>query len=65
MAAKWINWQHQLRNGQGGSDKDNGNTDANDDAETRTMATTAMAAGSIGINAGTDVAAALHQGLMT
>jgi hypothetical protein len=65
VAVGWINWQGQLRNGRGCSDKDNGNTNNNKDAETTTTTTTTMVAGSIGINTGMKAAAALHQGLTT
>jgi hypothetical protein len=65
MAAQWINWRHQLRNGRGGSDKDNGDTNDNDNAEMTTTTTTTMAAGSVGINARMDAAAVLHQGSTT
>jgi hypothetical protein len=48
----------------GGSDDNNGNNDDDDDdAEMMTMMTrTSMAAGTVGINAGMDTAAVLHQG---
>ncbi len=66
VVACQINWRCQLRNGQGGSDEDNGNAGNKDDVETTTTTTTTtMAAESIRINAGTDVAAALCQGLTT
>jgi hypothetical protein len=60
VAAQQLNWWHQLRNGQGGSDNDNGDTN---NAKTTTMTTIIMATGSVGINAGTDAAAVLHQEL--
>ncbi len=64
MAAWWINWRHQLCNGQGGSDEDNGNADDNGNVETTTMTTTTTAVGNAGINTGMDAAAAIHQGSM-
>jgi hypothetical protein len=65
VAAQWINWRRQLRNGQGGSDKDNSDANNDNDAETKTTTTTTTALGSVGINAGTDAAAAIRQGSTT
>ncbi len=60
VAARQINWQHQLRNGPGGSDEDANN---DNDADMMTMTTTTSMAGSIRIIAGMDTAAVLRQGL--
>ncbi len=66
VVVRRINRQCQLRNGWRGSDEDNGDTNHDDDnVQMTTMTTTTMVAGSVGINAGTGAAAALHQGLMT
>ncbi len=63
---QWLKWQHQLCNGQGGSNDNNGNNDNGYNVETTTTtAVSMMVAGSIGINAGMDAAAALCQGLKT
>ncbi len=67
VAAQRLNWRHQLCNGRGGSNdnNDDDNDDDDNDAETTTTITTTMAAGTVRINAGMDVAAALCQGLTT
>jgi hypothetical protein len=67
LATRWRNWWHQLCNGQGGSNNDNGDggNNNNNDIETMTMITTTTAAGTVRINAGTDLAAVLCQGLTT
>jgi hypothetical protein len=64
VAAQWLNWRYQLRNGWGGSNKDNGGNDNNNNStETTTRKTASTEVRSIGINAGMDTAAALCQGL--
>jgi hypothetical protein len=65
VVAQQINWRHQLCNGRGGSDKDNGDANDNKDMETTIRTITTMVVESIGIDAGMDGAAVLHQGLMT
>jgi hypothetical protein len=65
MAARQLNWQHQLRNGQGSSGDNNADNNDDNDAETTTMITTTTAAETIGINTGMDAAAALGKGLTT
>jgi hypothetical protein len=66
VAVRQLNWQCQLHNGQGGRDNNNSSNDNdNINAETTTTKTASTAVGSIGINAGTDMVAALCQGSTT
>jgi hypothetical protein len=64
VAARRLNWQCQLHNDWGGSGKDNGGDNKDDNnAEMMTTKTAPTVAGSVEINAGTDMVAALCQGL--
>jgi hypothetical protein len=66
VVSQWLNWQCQLCNGWGVSNNDNSDDDNNNNnAEMTTTKTASTAAGNVGINAETDTAAALHQGLTT